>query len=90
LIGLTGWTILMVILANTTDRRARWARLALFSPFHQAYVRLPAAWGPRHGVLIAALMLWLTAMLVSGRKLRASLCILTGACLLFLAILNDP
>ena len=83
--GVIGWTIVMVGLSNSTDRRARWARVAFFAPFHRAYELLPTAWGPAHALLVVTLALWLASMLVPWAKLRTTLSLVAGASLAFLA-----
>jgi len=74
------------MLESVTDPRVRWVRYASFGPLHQAYDRLPPVWGPLHGLLLLATLLWLAAVLVRSRKLRSWLFIVTTGCLIVSAM----
>ncbi|RYZ02405.1 MAG: hypothetical protein EOO73_31820 [Myxococcales bacterium] len=82
---IVSWASLMILLEKVTDRRMRLVKLASLGPLHHSYVRLPAAWGPLHGVLITATLLWLAAVLVPPGKLRPWLFVTAAGCLVFLA-----
>jgi hypothetical protein len=84
---IVSWTTLLVMLEKVADRRVRWVRLASFAlgPVHQAYDRLPEAWGPLHAVLVGAAVLWLGAAVLPWSKVRTWLFVAAAGCLVFLA-----
>ncbi|MDF3067770.1 MAG: hypothetical protein K0R38_3371 [Polyangiaceae bacterium] len=79
------WAVLLVMLEDVTDPRVRWVRLFSLGPLHRAYDRLPASLGPLHGVLVAAAVLWLAAVLAPARQVRTFLFIASSGCLVLLA-----
>ena len=82
-LGVASWAPLMIVLDRVAHRRILLMTLATLAPLHHAYARLPEKWGPLHGVLIAATLLWLGGVLAPGLKLRPWLFVAAAACLSF-------